>query len=84
MLILHRNPNISVSDQTIQEAAALAAYHSKLQHAGKVEVMYTSKKYVKKPKGAPPGLVTVRQYQTIRVTPQATIGSANPNHPAKK
>lgn len=84
VLILHRDPNISVSDQTIQEAAALAAYHSKLQHAGKVEVMYTSKKYVKKPKGAPPGLVTVRQYQTIRVTPQAIIGSANPNHPAKK
>lgn len=73
VLILNRNRNAPVPEQTLIEAASLAAYHSKSRHSGKVEVVYTPKKYVKKPKGSPPGLVTLSQYQTIRVVPHAEI-----------
>jgi predicted ribosome quality control (RQC) complex YloA/Tae2 family protein len=84
VLILYRDQKSAIPDSTLREAAALAAYHSKLREAGKVEVMYTSKKYVKKPKGAPPGLVTVSQYRTILVTPQAHLQSADSASVAKK
>jgi predicted ribosome quality control (RQC) complex YloA/Tae2 family protein len=39
-----------------------------------VDVIYTPRKYVKKPKGSPPGLVTLSQFQVMRVTPKAEIG----------
>ena len=73
VLILHRNLNKPIPHQTLHEAAALAAYHSTFRQASKVDVMFTPRKYVKKPRGAPPGLVTVSQYNTIRVAPQANI-----------
>jgi predicted ribosome quality control (RQC) complex YloA/Tae2 family protein len=73
VLILNRNRNAPVPEQTLIEAASLAAYYSKSRHSGKVDVVYTPKKYVKKPKGSPPGLVTLSQYQTIRVVPQVEI-----------
>jgi predicted ribosome quality control (RQC) complex YloA/Tae2 family protein len=73
VLIVNRNRNAPVPEQTLVEAASLAAYYSKSRHSGKVEVVYTPKKYVRKPKGSPPGLVTLLQYQTIRVVPRAEI-----------
>jgi predicted ribosome quality control (RQC) complex YloA/Tae2 family protein len=73
VLILNRNRNAPVPEQTLKEAASLAAYYSKLRHSGKVDVIYTPRKYVKKLKGSPPGLVTLSQFQTIRVVPQAEI-----------
>ncbi len=73
VLILNRERNTPVPEQTLIEAASFAVYYSKLRHSGKADVMYTQKKYVKKPKGSPPGLVTLSKFQTIRVTPQAKI-----------
>ena len=73
VLILNRERKTEIPKKTLQEAASLAAHYSKLRRAGKVDVMYTAKKQVKKPKGAPPGLVTVSQFQTIRVVPQSDI-----------
>lgn len=84
VLILFRDQKSAVPERTLREAAALAAYHSKLRQAGKVEVMYTPKKYVKKPKGAPPGLVTVSQYHTILVAPQAHVGDTGSGNVVKK
>ena len=75
VLILAHDLKSTVPDRTLEEAAGLAAYHSKLRQSGKVEVMHTPRKYVKKPKGAPPGLVTVSRYHTIRVAPQADVKS---------
>ncbi len=72
-LILNRERKV-VPENTIAEAAALAAYYSKLRRAGKADVMFTLRKYVRKPKGTPPGLVTVSEFDTIRVAPRATIG----------
>jgi predicted ribosome quality control (RQC) complex YloA/Tae2 family protein len=73
VLILNRNRNTPVPEQTLTEAASLTAYYSKLRQAGKVDVIYTPRKYVKKPKGSPPGLVTLSQFQVMRVTPKAEI-----------
>lgn len=58
-----------VPDQTLLEAANLAAWHSKARHSGKVPVDYTSKKYVRKPKGAKPGMVIYENQRTIYVIP---------------
>ncbi len=73
VVILNRERKADIPERTLLEAASLAAYHSKLRHSGKVDVIYTLKKYVKKPKGSPPGLVTLSQFQTIRVAPRAGI-----------
>ncbi|MCP4396188.1 MAG: fibronectin/fibrinogen-binding protein [bacterium] len=73
VLILNRERKTEIPERTLQEAASLAAFHSKLRRSGKVDVIYSPRKHVKKPKGAPPGLVTLSQFQTIRVIPQAEI-----------
>lgn len=56
-----------LTKKTIEEAAALAAKHSKAANAAKVEVIYTDCCHVRKPKGAPPGTVTVSEYKTVVV-----------------
>ena len=58
-----------LTEQLKEEAALLAAYHSAGRHSSNVAVDYTKVKYVKKPKGAKPGMVTYRNHQTIFVTP---------------
>ncbi len=58
-----------VPDSTIEEAAMLAAYHSRARKSGNVPVDYTEIKYVKKPSGAKPGMVIYTDYKTAYVTP---------------
>lgn len=58
------------SDQTIQEAAELAAYFSQAQQSASVPVDYTLIRHVKKPNGAKPGYVTYDNQKTLYVTPQ--------------
>jgi len=57
-------------EQSLTEAAALAAYFSQARESGNVPVDYTPVKYVKKPAGARPGFVIYETYRTIYVTPQ--------------
>lgn len=47
----------SLSDQTYEEAASLAAYYSKGRDQEKVEIDYTERKNLKKPNAAKPGFV---------------------------
>jgi len=54
----------------IEFAAQLAAGYSSAQNAPSVEVMQTSAKMVRKPKGARPGLVHVDSFETLKVAPQ--------------
>jgi predicted ribosome quality control (RQC) complex YloA/Tae2 family protein len=54
---------------TIEWAAGIAAYYSKAKGAGRAIVSYTRKKYVRPIKGAPPGLVRIRNESTVRVAP---------------
>jgi len=56
-------------DNTLIEAANLAAYFSKGKLSSNVPVDYTQKKNVKKPSGAKPGKVIYERYKTIYITP---------------
>lgn len=68
--VLIRNPGrTEVPSGVLMKAASLAAYHSKGRSAGKVPVAYTRAKFVKKPKGAKPGLVTLSERKTVMATP---------------
>ncbi|WP_067728363.1 Rqc2 family fibronectin-binding protein [Oceanobacillus damuensis] len=58
-----------VSEQTLLEAAELAAYFSKSQNSSSVPVDYTTIRHVKKPNGAKPGYVTYENQKTLYVTP---------------
>lgn len=55
------------SEESILEAATLAAYHSKAKDATKVSVDYTERKHVKSPKGSKPGMVFYENFSTILV-----------------
>jgi predicted ribosome quality control (RQC) complex YloA/Tae2 family protein len=52
--------------ESLVDAAALAVHYSKARQRGKVEVHYTPRKWVRKPKGAKPGLVTISNFKTVR------------------
>lgn len=56
--------------RSLMEAAMVAAYYSKLRASSNVPVDYTLVKYVRKQRGAKPGLVTYDHYSTLFVTPR--------------
>lgn len=58
-----------IPEQTLQDAARLAAYFSKGRESNSVPVDYTERRHVRKPKGAKPGFVTYEQAKTIFVNP---------------
>ena len=60
-------------EQSLMEAASLAAYFSQAQGSTKVPVDYTPVKYVKKPAGAKPGMVVYTTYQTMLADPDEEL-----------
>ena len=66
---------VEPDEQSLAEAAALAAYYSQARESANVPVDYTPVKYVKKPAGARPGMVVYETYRTLYVTPDASAGS---------
>ncbi|MBI5468480.1 MAG: NFACT family protein [Deltaproteobacteria bacterium] len=65
-----------LTKKTIEEAASLAAWHSKAQNASKVEVIYAEARHVRKPRGAKPGMVTVKEHKSILVRPKELAGGS--------
>ncbi len=59
-----------VPDTTLEEAAVLAALHSKMADEKSVAVTYTKLRNVKKPAGAKPGYVVYSTSKTAYVTPK--------------
>lgn len=57
------------SEETLIEAAELAAYYSQARMSSSVPVDYTQIRYVKKPAGGKPGYVTYDNQKTLNVTP---------------
>ncbi len=57
------------SDETLLEAANLAAWYSKAQAGSKVPVDYTLVRHVKKPNGSKPGMVIYSTNKTLYVDP---------------
>jgi predicted ribosome quality control (RQC) complex YloA/Tae2 family protein len=69
--VLVRNPGrADIPQDVFMKAAALAAFYSKGRKAGKVPVTYTRARFVKKPKGAKPGLVTLSERKTVIAVPE--------------
>ena len=72
--VVVRNPNRKeIPQKTLFEAAQLAAFYSKAKKEAKVGVHYTQKKFVNKPKGAAPGLVSLASFKTILVEPKVAV-----------
>ena len=57
----------------LEEAAVLAANHSAARGSGHVPVDWTRRKWVRKPRGAPPGAVIPDRVQTLFVTPDPSL-----------
>ena len=62
-----------VSKKAIEQAAAIAAYYSKMKKSKLVPVTMCEGKYVRKPKGAPAGTVTVEREKTIFAEPKLPL-----------
>lgn len=69
VVIRHSMPK----EQTILEAAQIAAYFSKAQQSSNVPVDYTEIRHVKKPRGAKPGFVIYDQQKSVYVTPDEQV-----------
>lgn len=69
VVIRSSNPN----EETIREAAHLAAYFSKSRDSSSVPVDYTLIKHVKKPSGSKPGFVTYDNQRTIYIDPDKEV-----------
>ena len=63
-------------EQSLRQAASLAAYYSKAREGQNVPVDYTPVRYVKKPGGARPGMVVYTTYRTVYVTPDEALVKA--------
>ena len=57
------------TEQAMEEAAVLAARHSKAKDSAQVPVDYTQVRNVSKPQGAKPGMVIYVNYKTLFVDP---------------
>ena len=58
------------NDAIIQKAAGLAAYYSKRKNESLCPVIYTPRKFVRKRKGDPPGVVAVDKEKVVLVEPK--------------
>lgn len=58
------------TQETLMDAAVLAAYYSKYRLSSQVPVDYVAVKHVYKPNGSKPGYVTYEKQKTLFVTPE--------------
>ncbi|GAA3407100.1 NFACT family protein [Paenibacillus hodogayensis] len=65
-------------EETLQEAAMLAAYYSQAKSSSQVPVDYTLIRYVRKPNGAKPGFVIYDKQKTLYMTPDEDAIKALP------
>lgn len=73
--VIVRNPNrAEIPNRTLIEAAKAAAFFSQGKSQPKAAVHYTLRKFVHKPKGAVPGLVSLSSFKTILVEPEKPGG----------
>lgn len=66
-------------EETLQEAAQLAAYHSQAKESSSVPVDYTLIRHVRKPSGSKPGFVIYDHQKTLFVTPDEQLIKNLPN-----
>jgi predicted ribosome quality control (RQC) complex YloA/Tae2 family protein len=68
-VILRWNGSGNPPARDLEEAAILAALHSKARTSGSAPVDWTLRKYVRKPRGAAPGSVAPDRVRTVFVEP---------------
>jgi predicted ribosome quality control (RQC) complex YloA/Tae2 family protein len=68
-VVLRSSADTEPSRDTLKQAAAIAAYHSKARDGGVVPVSATLARYVTKPRGAKPGTVQIRKEIVLKVRP---------------
>jgi predicted ribosome quality control (RQC) complex YloA/Tae2 family protein len=70
--VVVRNPgkDKNLDESILVKAAQLAAYFSQARNSSKVEVHYTKRKHVTKPRRAKPGLVRLLEFKSIKVEPK--------------
>ena len=71
-VILHTD-GAQPDEESLREAAMLAAWFSQGRESGNVPVDHTPVKFVKKPAGARPGMVVYYTYETMYVTPEEEL-----------
>lgn len=65
--VILKNAGAAVDDVDLYHAASIAARHSRAAKDNRVDVMVTEGKWVQRIKGAPSGLVKVKQYRVVTV-----------------
>ena len=68
------NKSFEPSKREIEETASIAAFFSKAKNDSLVPVLYTPRKYVRKPRKSKPGLVTVEREKSVMVAPAKPEG----------
>lgn len=76
--VVVRNPAKAktIPDNVLAKAAQLAAFFSQARNSSKVEVHYTQRKFVGKPRRAKPGLVKLTEFKSISVEPKNWLESS--------
>ncbi len=69
VVMKYPNKSFEPSKQEIEETASLAARYSKARNNSLVPVIYTQRKYVRKPRKAKAGLVSVEREKSVMVPP---------------
>lgn len=74
-VVLRAKPNEEPSRETLRQAAAIAAYHSKARSAGIIPVHWTRARFVTKPRGAKAGTVSVKRGKVLKVRPDISFAN---------
>lgn len=69
VLIKTGQTQAEIPETTLHEAVYIAAYYSQGQESSNVPVVYTKRKFVKKPSGSKPGFVIYTHEKTLWVNP---------------
>jgi predicted ribosome quality control (RQC) complex YloA/Tae2 family protein len=68
--VIIKNPErLAMPKSVIERAASFAAWYSKARGGGSVEVHYCKVSDVRKPRGAPAGMVALERHSRVRVRP---------------
>ena len=67
--VILKGADRSTPKRVLEQAAAIAAYFSKARHSTTVPVIYTEKRYVRKPRNSKPGTAVCQRGKTLFVRP---------------
>jgi predicted ribosome quality control (RQC) complex YloA/Tae2 family protein len=83
-VILRARTDAEPNREILQQAAAVAAYHSKARHASTVSVHYSRARHVSKPRDVKTGTVSVSRGRVLKVRPDISFATRQPSKPVEK